>query len=136
MARYSLEPLVRLSGDLPPSVEKGILRWARLHQAKLLIGWQICGEKIRLRRSRACVDPPIIATELEDVAEVHIESDSRRHVRFFDGTEGMVEMKELIFGDNPGVFASPAATDIFAQVGRGFGGVMWANGLDLAPDAM
>jgi hypothetical protein len=57
-------------------------------------------------------------------------------VRFFDGTSGIVEMRELIFGKCAGVFAALADVEEFAKVGIGYGAVMWANGLDLAPDAM
>jgi hypothetical protein len=45
-------------------------------------------------------------------------------------------MREMIFGENPGVFAALADQEEFAKVGIGYGAVMWANGLDLAPDAM
>jgi len=57
--------------------------------------------------------------------------------RFADGTEGRVEMRELIFSDHAGVFASLRDPAIFAQVGidPNFGSVQWANGLDIAPDA-
>ncbi len=82
------------------------------------------------------LEPPIIATNPDDVAEVQTESDYRLHVRFFDGTAGIVEMKELIFGKSAGVFSQLADPSEFEKVGIGFGAVMWANGLDLAPDAM
>jgi hypothetical protein len=82
------------------------------------------------------VEPPIVATLPEDVAEVQTQSDYRLYVRFFDGTAGIVEMKELIFGKRAGVFAKLADPEEFERVGIGFGAVMWANGLDLAPDAM
>jgi len=82
------------------------------------------------------LDPPIVSTRAEDVAEVWTETDYRLGVRFFDGTSGIVEMRELIFGRNAGVFAALADVQEFAKVGIGYGAVMWANGLDLAPDAM
>ncbi len=70
------------------------------------------------------------------MAEVWTESDYRLGVRFFDGTSGIVEMKEMILGGNAGVFAALAHVEEFEKVGIGYGAVMWANGLDLAPDAM
>ena len=82
------------------------------------------------------IDPPIISRRPDDVAEVQVESDYRLHVRFFDGTAGIVEMRELIYGERAGVFAALSDPNEFAQVGLGLGTVMWANGLDLAPDAM
>jgi hypothetical protein len=103
----------------------------------------VVGELERLRERRyafqdpgLALDPPIISTHSEDVAEVWTESDYRLGVRFFDGTSGIVEMKEMIFGVNAGVFAALANVEEFEKVGIGYGAVMWANGLDLAPDAM
>jgi hypothetical protein len=43
-------------------------------------------------------------------------------------------MYGLIFGT--GIFASLRDPAEFAKVGLGFGTVMWANELDLAPDVM
>jgi hypothetical protein len=82
------------------------------------------------------LNPPIIATQPDDVAEVRVLEGYRLYVRFFDGTDGTVEMRELIFGKRAGVFAALAAPEEFAKVGLGYGTVMWANELDLAPDAM
>jgi len=82
------------------------------------------------------IDPPIISTHPDDVAEVQTESDYRLYVRFFDGTAGVVEMRDLIFGERAGVFAALRDVKEFEKVGIGYGSVMWANGLDLAPDAM
>ncbi len=82
------------------------------------------------------LEPPIIATLPQDVAEVQTESDYRLYVRFFDGTSGIVEMRDLIFGQTAGVFAALADPVEFEKVGLGYGSVMWANGLDLAPDEM
>ncbi len=48
----------------------------------------------------------------------------------------MVEMKEMIFSAKAGVFTQLRDVAEFERVGIGYGAVMWANGLDLAPDAM
>lgn len=63
--------------------------------------------------------------------------DFQLSVRFIDGTRGRVEMRELIFGERAGVFASLRDPNVFAQVSINpdFGSVEWANGLDIAPDA-
>jgi len=82
------------------------------------------------------VDPPIISRRPDCVAEVRPLENYQLYVRFFDGTDGRVEMREMIFGKNAGVFASLVDPQEFAKVGIGYGAVMWANGLDLAPDAM
>ncbi len=57
-------------------------------------------------------------------------------VRFIDGTAGEVEMREMIFGEAAGVFHSLRDPDTFARLFVDDGVVTWANGLDLAPDAM
>jgi len=82
------------------------------------------------------VDPPIISTRGDCVAEVVARDNVELYVRFFDGTCGNVEMREMIFSDEAGVFAVLADPNEFAKVGIGFGGGMWANGLGPAPDAM
>ena len=82
------------------------------------------------------VDPPIISDRPEDVAEVRAEAGYRLYVRFFDGTAGYVEMKERVLSPNAKAFASLADPEVFSRVGLGLGTVMWANEMDLAPDAM
>jgi hypothetical protein len=69
------------------------------------------------------------------VIEVCALPDYQLFVRFADGTEGRVEMREQIFSDHAGVFASLRDPQVFAQVGLDLGAVTWANGLDIAPDA-
>lgn len=69
------------------------------------------------------INPPIISKRPDCVAGVRPLRDFQLYVRFFDGTAGTVEMREMIFVE-------------FEKVRIGFGAVMWANGLDLAPDAM
>lgn len=57
-------------------------------------------------------------------------------VSFIDGTEGRVEMREMIFSDKAGVFTALRQPKMFAAVGVQDAAVVWENGLDLAPDAM
>ena len=82
------------------------------------------------------VDPPIIACNADDVAEVRAEENYRLFVRFFDGTSGLVEMREAIFKKAPNPYATLADPNLFAQVGLAYGTVAWVNELDLAPDVM
>jgi hypothetical protein len=42
--RYQIEPLTKLTGDLPPRVERLVLEWALLHQAELRQSWEVCGK--------------------------------------------------------------------------------------------
>jgi len=84
----------------------------------------------------SAVTPPIVCTHPDDVAEVRVESDYKLFVRFFDGTSGIVDMSSLITSPNAGVFAVLSDPERFANVGIQLGAVTWADGLDLAPDAM
>ncbi|HEX3599671.1 MAG TPA: DUF2442 domain-containing protein [Lacipirellulaceae bacterium] len=58
----------------------------------------------------------------------------RLAVRFDDGTEGVIEMQDRLFGP---VFEPLQAPAIFRQVFVDeFGAIAWPNGADLAPDAV
>lgn len=57
-------------------------------------------------------------------------------VRFADGTEGEVDLSELVLGPNAGVFAALRDRTVFAQAAVQDGVVIWPGQLDLAPDAM
>jgi hypothetical protein len=79
---------------------------------------------------------PVVCDHPDDVVSVRAERDFRLTVRFFDGTEGTVEMAALIHSPNAGVFSVLANTARFAEARVEFGAVTWPGGLDLAPDAM
>src|SRR5688572_3217125 len=57
-------------------------------------------------------------------------------VRFADGTEGQVDVKEFLFAPNPGVFEPLRDPVKFSQARVRDGAVTWPGGLDMAPDAM
>jgi hypothetical protein len=57
-------------------------------------------------------------------------------VVFRDGLSGIVRMRERVYREDGGVFRSLADPAKFADVSVIFGVVTWANGVDLAPDAM
>lgn len=58
----------------------------------------------------------------------------RLAVRFDDGTEGVIEMQDRLFGP---VFEPLKDPAIFQQVFVDeFGAITWPNGADLAPDAL
>jgi hypothetical protein len=70
------------------------------------------------------------------VADVDALDNYSLHVRFLDGTEGRVEMSQLILGPNAGVFAALRDPKVFARARVDAGAVTWAGDIDLAPDAM
>jgi hypothetical protein len=57
-------------------------------------------------------------------------------VTFRDGLIGTVSMKDRVHRSDAGVFRSLSDPATFANVSVIFGVVTWANGVDLAPDAM
>jgi hypothetical protein len=70
------------------------------------------------------------------VTEIAVLSGYELHVRFIDGTEGLVDMSRLIFSDNAGVFARLRDVSVFEQAHLDLGVVTWPGEIDLAPDAM
>jgi hypothetical protein len=59
-------------------------------------------------------------------------------VAFVDGTTGEVDMRNFLSGPQATgtVFEPLRNPSVFAQVSAVMGAVQWANGADLAPDAM
>lgn len=86
--------------------------------------------------SPSSVTPPIQPRMPWRVAAVDALPDFRLHVRFVDGTEGMVDLTALVHSPGAGVFASLADSALFAQVFVEHGAVTWPGEIDLAPDAM
>jgi Protein of unknown function (DUF2442) len=70
------------------------------------------------------------------VVEVQSTDDFQIRVRFVDGTQGSVDMRQLVHSPKAGVFAQLADAQVFKQVGLAFGAVTWPGDIDLAPDAM
>jgi hypothetical protein len=70
------------------------------------------------------------------VAAVEALAGFRLHVRFVDGTEGTVDLTDLIHSPDAGVFASLTDPALFDQVFVEHGAVTWPSEIDLAPDAM
>ena len=70
------------------------------------------------------------------IAAVQSLSNYRLRVKFIDGTEGIVEMAALIFGEHAGVFAALRDPAVFDRVYVEMGTTTWPGEIDLAPDAM
>jgi hypothetical protein len=71
------------------------------------------------------------------LVELRALPDYKLFQRFADGTQGITEMRELIFSDHAGVFTALRDSAEFNRVSidPDFRSVSWANGLDIAPDA-
>jgi hypothetical protein len=80
--------------------------------------------------------PPVRPQALWRVAYVEALPGFRLHVRFNDGTEGIVELAAFINSAGAGVFAALRDERIFRQVKIILGAVTWPGELDVAPDAM
>ncbi len=50
-----------------------------------------------------------------------------------DGTTGMVDLSQLIFSENPGIFDALKDEQYFNQVRIEVGALTWPNGADLDP---
>ena len=71
---------------------------------------------------------------MEKVVSVEAGKGWTLKVRFSDGTEGVVSVKDRLFGP---VFEPLRDVELFAQVRVDeFGAVCWPTGADLAPDAL
>lgn len=58
----------------------------------------------------------------------------RLRVRFSDGTEGEVDLKEFIAADRRAIMAELRDPAAFAAIRVKIDTVVWANGFDLAPE--
>jgi hypothetical protein len=82
------------------------------------------------------VVPPVIPQAPWRIAAVEALPGFRFSVRFNDGTEGEVQMAEMVHSSKAGVFTVLRDEELFRQVRLEWGAVTWPGELDLAPDAM
>jgi len=73
---------------------------------------------------------------LQDIVEVNALEDYRIFLRFEDGIEGIVDLKDII--EFEGIFKSLANPSNFSKVSLNpeWGTVYWPNGADLDPDVL
>lgn len=84
---------------------------------------------------------PSVAQSIQPAAPWRVRSvdvlpDYRLKVRFVDGLEGVVHMKNMLWSSSAGVFEPLREPGVFSQVHVVLGAVAWPGDLDLAPDAM
>jgi hypothetical protein len=70
------------------------------------------------------------------VTEANALPELRLRVRFSDGTEGEVDLKELIAADHRPIVAELRNPAAFAAIRVELDTVVWANGFDLAPELL
>jgi len=84
------------------------------------------------------VEPAIQPVAPWRVVSVQVEAVHRLQVTFIDGTTGVVDLGHFLNGSHiqGTVFEPLCDPAAFSQVQVVMGAVQWANGADLAPDAM
>ena len=84
------------------------------------------------------VEPAIRHVVPWRIVSVSAMPDLLLRVTFVDGTTGDIDLRSFLSGPQAKgtVFEPLREQNIFAQVGVVMGAVQWANGADLAPDAM
>lgn len=68
------------------------------------------------------------------VTEAKALPDHRLWVRFSDGKDGEVDLKEFIFVDTRPIVMALRDAAVFAAINVDMDTVVWANGFDLAPE--
>ena len=68
------------------------------------------------------------------VTEVNARPDYGLWLRFSDGAQGSVDLREFIFADTRPVVLALRDPAVFAAVRVDMDTVAWANGFDLAPE--
>jgi hypothetical protein len=82
------------------------------------------------------VEPAINPSMPWRIKQVEVLPEYRLYVRFIDGLEGYVNMKNFLFSDHAGIFVQLRDVELFSQATLVYGAVTWPGELDLAPDAM
>lgn len=82
------------------------------------------------------VTPPVSAVAPWRLVAVEAVGETDLKVRFVDGLEGLVHMRDLIWSAKPGVFGALRDPAVFGRVYLERGAVTWPGEIDLAPNAM
>jgi CubicO group peptidase (beta-lactamase class C family) len=96
----------------------------------------MCADAVTEQDYAAVLIPPIQSVAPWHVKTVAALPGYRLAVGFNDGTEGVVELAELVASPGAGVFAALRDPAVFGQVYLQYGAVTWPGEIDLAPDAM
>ncbi len=82
------------------------------------------------------IAPAIVCTAPWRLTRVQPLENYTLEVKFLDGTQGFVEMKQWILSPKAGVFIKLRDIALFNQVYLEHGAVTWPGEIDLAPDTM
>ncbi|MBL8498148.1 DUF2442 domain-containing protein [Nitrosomonas sp. JL21] len=75
----------------------------------------------------------VIAAASWRIRSATVLPDYRLSVTCNDGTTGLVDLSQLIFSENPGIFDALKDEQYFNQVRIEMGALTWSNGADLNP---
>jgi hypothetical protein len=96
----------------------------------------MCANAATSKNRTSFVEPPITPSMPWRVQQLEVLPEYRLFVRFFDGLEGYVNMKQFLFSDRAGVFNELHDFERFSSATLVYGAVTWPGELDIAPDAM
>lgn len=96
----------------------------------------MCTNAVTPKNRPSFVEPPIIPSMPWRVKHLEVLPEYRLFVRFLDGLEGYVNMKQFLFSDCAGVFAQLRDLERFNSATLVYGAVTWPGELDISPDAM
>ncbi|HAR33899.1 MAG TPA: DUF2442 domain-containing protein [Desulfobacter sp.] len=96
----------------------------------------MCANAITAKNRTSFVEPPITPCMPWRIQQLKVLPDYRLFVRFLDGVEGYVNMKQFLFSDRAGIFSKLRDLETFSRATLVYGAVTWPEELDLAPDAM
>jgi hypothetical protein len=68
------------------------------------------------------------------ITEAEYEGGFRVRLRFSDGAEGAVDLRETLFSDSRRAFVENRAVESFRRFRLEHDTLVWDNGLDLAPE--
>ena len=96
----------------------------------------MCAYAFTAENRTSFVEPPITPTMPWRVQQLKVLPEYQLFVRFVDGIEGLINMKQFLLSESAGVFAELRDLQRFSQATIVYGAVTWPSGLDLAPDTM
>ena len=130
-ALMAIDTLTTIRGHLSPRVLGLVVEWAAQHRSELIENWDWPCASSRCDRSL-----PWSSEMLRDITAVRPTQDYRLELRFDDGTQGEIDVSELIRFD--GVFAplKDLAEFTKVRVDPELGTIRWPNGADLDPDVL
>lgn len=117
-----------MSGQFPRRAQNLVLEWLELHRSELLEDWQLAENRKPLKKSNrwSSVMTPTLRTA-EYAGEYRIK------VSFDDGTEGILDLKDELWGE---VFEPLKDVSQFRafRVDPELKTIVWPTGADLAPE--